>query len=162
MESLNGHISEYTKQLKIGSIQKAYRGIMGFMSALKSDMESKYPGYTSSALYFGYMDMTYFAFTPLELKKKSLKIAIVYLHEENRIEAWLGDGYRKVQADYFEKLRHRDIGSCKLSRVSPGVDSILEMEILKQPDFDHVEDLMQTIGSRTIAFAESVLSILDE
>lgn len=84
------------------------------------------------------------------------------MHEENRIEAWLGGGNRKVQAEYIEKLRHRDIGSCKLSRVSPGVDSILEMEILKQPDFDHVEDLMQTIGSRTIAFAESVLSILDE
>jgi len=36
------------------------------------------------------MDMTYFAFTPSELKEKKLKIAIVYLHEQNRFDAWLG------------------------------------------------------------------------
>ena len=82
MEPMNNLVKEYTEQLRKGRIQKAYRGIMAFMSGLVNFMENRYPGHHSSALYSGYMDMTYFAFTPLELKKKNLKIAVVYLHEQ--------------------------------------------------------------------------------
>lgn len=161
MEPMNDFINEYTKQLSKGQIQKAYKGIMTFMSGLKKYMENKYPEYTSSALYFGYMDMTYFAFTPLELKKNNLKIAVVYLHEQNKFEVWLGGGNRKVQAEYIEKLRHMDIGGYKLSRINPGVDSIIELQIIEQPNFDQVEELMQKVESKTIGFAEDILSILN-
>jgi len=44
---------------------------MTFMSELRSYLESKYPDYTAGNLYFGYMDMTYFAFTPADLKIRS-------------------------------------------------------------------------------------------
>lgn len=162
MESMNKYINEYTKQLSKGQIQKAYKGIMSFMSGLKNHMANKYPEYTSSALYFGYMDMTYFAFTPLELKKKNLKIAVVYLHEQNKFEVWLGGVNRKVQAEYIEKMRHLDIGNYKLSRINPGVDSIIEWQIIEQPNFDQVEDLMQELESKTIEFAENILSILNK
>lgn len=64
MDSFNNHVREYTIQLSKGQIQKAYKGIMTFMSGLRTYLESMYPEYTASALYFGYMDMTYFAFTP--------------------------------------------------------------------------------------------------
>ena len=53
-------------------IQKAYKGIMTFMSGLKSHLENRYPDYIISALYLGYMDMTYFAFTPAFLKEKKV------------------------------------------------------------------------------------------
>lgn len=162
MESLNDHIQEYTALLSKGRIQKAYKGIMTFMSGLKNDMEKKYPEYASSALYFGYMDMTYFAFTPTELKKRNLKVAVVYLHEQNKFEAWLGGGNRRVQAAYIEQMSHLDIGDYRLSRVDPGVDSIIESQIIEQPDFDQVKDLMQIIESKTIEFTEHILSLLDE
>lgn len=162
MESMNNYINEYTKQLSKGQIQKAYKGIMTFMSRLKNYMEDKYPEYASSALYFGYMDMTYFAFTPLELKKKNLKIAVVYLHEQNKFEAWLGGGNRKVQAEYIEQMRHIDIGNYKLSRINPGVDSIIEVQIIEHPNFDQAEDLMQKVESKTVEFAKNILSILNE
>lgn len=162
MESMNSLINEYTKELKKGQIQKAYRGIMTFMSSLKSYMEIKYPEYASSALYFGYMDMSYFAFTPMELKKKNLKIAVVYLHEQNRFEAWLGGTNRKVQAEYIEKLSRLDIGDYKLSKVNPGIDSIIELQVVEQPNFDQEEELMEKIESRTIEFASNILSMLKE
>lgn len=161
MASLSSSIAEYTRQLRNGHIQKAYKGIMAFMSALKSDMESRYPGYAASALYFGYMDMTYFAFTPLDLKKRNLKIAVVYLHEENRFEAWLGGGNRKVRDEYIQILKRKDIGDLRLSGAGAGIDSIVEGELVSQPDFDHTDDLMQSVGSKAIAFAESILSILN-
>lgn len=159
MESMNNDINEYTNQLRKGRIQKAYRGIMAFMSGLKQSMENNYPEHTSSALYFGYMDMTYFAFTPPELKNRNLKIAVVYLHEQNAFEAWLGGGNRKIQAAYIGKMGKLDIGNYKLSQVNPGVDSIIEAQIVEQPDFDRAEELMRIIEIKTIEFAKNILSI---
>jgi hypothetical protein len=125
MNSLNNHIQEYNTQLSKGQIQKAYKGIMTFMSGLIKYLRSRYPDHTTSAFYFGYMDMTYFAFTPSNLKSKKLKIAIVYLHEEGRFEVWLGGSNKKIQAEYINLMRCKNIGKYKLSQVLPGVDSII-------------------------------------
>lgn len=160
MKSLNDYVKEYTVQLRKGDIQQAYKGIMTFMSGLKNHMGSKHPEYAASALYFGYMDMTYFAFTPVELKKRNLKIAVVYLHEQNRFEVWLGGGNRKVQAEYRELFRSKDIGCYKLSKAQPGVDSIIEMLIADQPDFEQAEGLMKTIEGGTMEFANKIISVL--
>ncbi len=162
MPSLNESVREYTAQLQQGQIQKAYKGIMTFMSALKAYLENRHEDYAATGLYFGYMDMTYFAFTPLELKQRSLKIAIVYLHEQNRFEAWLGGANRKVQAEYIELFSAIENLSFQLSDVSPGVDSIVEMQILEQPDFDHPQELMLAIESKVIEFTGKIREILPQ
>jgi len=159
MNSLNKSIGEYTAQLHLGHIQKAYKGIMTFMSDLRTYLDNKYPDYTASALYFGYMDMTYFAFTPSDLKKENLKIAIVFLHEACTFEVWLGGKNRKTQADYIEILKHKKIDPYRLSQVLPGVDSIIESTIVKQPDFDNPEKLKKQIEEKTIAFIEDLYRI---
>lgn len=41
MESMNNYINEYTQQLRKGQIQKAYKGIMAFMTGLKVYLENK-------------------------------------------------------------------------------------------------------------------------
>lgn len=160
MKSLCECIKEYTAQLGKGYIQKAYKGIMTFMSDLKSHLESKYPDYISSALYFGYMDMTYFAFTPKELKDVKLKIALVYLHEESRFELWLAANNRSIQSKYITLLSGRNIGSYSLSQAAPGVDSIIESVIVEKPDFDNADDLKKQIEENTIKFACEIISIL--
>jgi hypothetical protein len=162
MQSLNDHVNEYIKQLKKGQIQKAYKGIMNFMSALKSHMETKHPDYVASALYFGYMDMTYFAFTPMQLKQRSLKIAMVYLHEENRFEVWLGGSNRKIQTQYIERFKNMDIGNYKLSEAFPGVDSIIEGKMVEQPNFEESEALMQNIERKMVEFTQDILSMLTD
>jgi hypothetical protein len=160
MDSLNECILEYTRQLDRGLIQKAYKGIMEFMSELSSDLERRYPDYSVSALYFGYMDMTYFAFTPPELKKMKLKIAIVFLHQEHRFELWLAGNNRAVQAEYIERLSHKDLGGYKLSKAEPGVDSILETRIAEHPDFDALEGLKNQIEEKAMDFVNVISSIL--
>ena len=162
MDSLNNYVREYTNQLTKGQIQKAYKGIMLFMSALSTYLVGQHPDYTAGNLYFGYMDMTYFAFTPSVLKEKKLKIAIVFLHEQSRFEAWLGGSNRKVQSECIELLRSRKIGRYKLSQVTPGVDSIIESILVEQPDFDHPEDLRKQIEERILAFVYDVISILKD
>ncbi len=150
------------RNLKKEQIQKAYKGIMTFMSRFKTHMESRYPEYLASSLYFGYMDMTYFAFTPIKLKRRKLKVAIVYIHKQNRFEVWLGGTNRSVQTQYIEIMRKKNIGDYKLSQVLQGVDSIIEMKIAEQPDFNHMEELILIIERKIIEFTNNVLSMLSE
>ncbi|MCK9252186.1 MAG: hypothetical protein PHX81_12000 [Eubacteriales bacterium] len=160
--SLSDDVHEYTAQLKKGQIQKAYKGIMTFMSGLRTVMVNKHPDDAASGLYAGTMDMTYFALTPLSLKKRNLKIAVVYLHERNRFDVWLAGGNRKIQAETIERLRHTNTGGYKLSWAEPGVDSIVEHQIVEQPNFDHAEDLMAIIEQKTRAFTRDILALIGE
>lgn len=162
MEPINEYIMEYTAQLRKGQIQKAYKGIMTFMAELRAYLESEYPDHTAGSLYFGYMDMTYFAFTPTDLKNKRLKIAVVYLHEKNVFEVWLAGTNRNIQAEYIALMSCENIGEYKLSQAIPGVDSIMESTLVQEPDFDHPEELMKKIEKKTMAFVKDIISILDE
>ena len=161
MESMNHHIQEYTIQLRKGHIQKAYKGIMTFMADLKSDLEHHRPDWVGSSLYFGTMDMTYFAFTPPALKNKKLKVAIVFLHESCSFEVWLAGNNRRIQAEYIDLLKDRNIGEYKLSQVQPGVDSIVVSVVAEQPDFDHPEELKKLIEDSTINFADDILTMFE-
>ncbi|MGA9517208.1 MAG: hypothetical protein WBV27_00350 [Trichococcus sp.] len=162
MEPINEYIKEYATQLRKGQIQKAYKGILTFMSVLRSYLESKYPDYNAGSLYFGYMDMTYFAFTPADLKNKKLKIAVVYLHEKGVFEVWLAGINRKIQGEYIALMSRENIGKYKLSQVIPGVDSIIESTLVEKPDFDHPEELKKQIEKKTMEFIKDIISILDE
>lgn len=157
MNSLNEQIKEYTSQLHKGHIQKAYKGIMTIMTDLRSYLTLNYPDYSAGALYFGYMDMTYFSFTPPDLKKKNLKIALVYLHEENRFEVWLAGGNRKIQAEYVKSLAEKNIGKYSVSQIQPGVDAIIAMTIIEKPDFDDPADLKKQIGLSIIDFVRDMV-----
>lgn len=161
MDSLNSHIREYTVQLSKGHIQKAYRGIMAFMSDLRTYLESRYPDHVASTLYSGYMDMTYFAFTPSALKNAKLKIAIVFLHEECRFELWLAGTNRQIQAEYVQMLSHKDLGRYALSQIQPGVDSIIASTIVEQPDFDNPDELKKRIEAKTMEFSQDIAHILE-
>jgi len=160
MGALDDNIREYTFQLNKGIIQKAYKAIINFMSELKAYLESRHPDYNTSSIYFGYMDMTYFAFTPVNLKNNKLKIAIVFLHEECKFEVWLAGNNRKIQGEYIEMLRHKDIGRYTLSQVHPGVDSIIESSILEHPDFGDSFEMKKQIETKVIEFIEDISTII--
>lgn len=160
MDSLNDYIHEYVKQLEKGMIQKAFQGIIAFMSELRTDLGNKYPDYTASTMYLGYMDMTYFGFTPPLLNAKKMKIAIVFLHESCKFEIWLAGKNRQIQAEYHKILSHKELGDYVLSPVQPGVDAIIAAPVIEQPDFDHLEELKQQIETHIIQFIEDMIKIL--
>ena len=87
MGSFHEYMGEYRKQLEKGAIKAAYRGLMEYFNALRLHFKNKYPDYVvSGSVYHGYMDMTYFSFFPKSLKRRKLKVAIVFLHEAFRFE----------------------------------------------------------------------------
>jgi len=69
MDFLNDLIREYTSQLNTGRILEACRGVMSFMSDLRTYLTDRYPNYVTGSMYLGYMDMTYFCFFPLRLER---------------------------------------------------------------------------------------------
>jgi hypothetical protein len=89
MQSIQEGMNELRGQLRTGAIQRAYRALLGYIMELRARFKNRYPSYTISGLYQGYMDMTYFAIIPPSLKHRDLNIAIVFNYEAFRFKAWL-------------------------------------------------------------------------
>ena len=163
METFQEAMDEYRKQLEKGTIQKAYQGLMEYIMGLRTYLKKKHPDYfLSGSIYYGYMDMTYFSFTPEALKQRNLKIAIVFLHEAFRFEVWLGGYNKQVQAKYWEWFKESGWDSYHLVPTTEGADSILEHTLVEDPDFSDPDSLTEQIERETLIFIADVESFLTE
>lgn len=161
MESLQKNIDLFREQLQEGALQKAYRGLMDYIMNLKTYLKKKYPDYAvSSSLYVGYMDMTYFSFTPPSLKDRNLKIAIVFNYDTFRFEVWLGGYNKQVQEEYWKLFKQSDWKKYHLVPGTEGVDSILESVLVENPNFDEPNILTEQIEEGTLQFIEDVENFL--
>jgi hypothetical protein len=163
MAILQTNMIEYRKQLQKGAIQQAYRGLMEYLQSLRAYFQKKYPDYeVLGNLYFGYMDMTYFAIIPPELKRRKLKVAVVFLHEVFRFEVWLSGVNRQVQVDFSNLIREKEWSKYSLTANPKASDSILEHILVENPDFDDLERLTKEIEVNTIKFINDIQDFLHE
>lgn len=159
--TFNEEMAEYRKQLEKGSIQKAYRGLMDFMQQLRSYFNTRHPVYSvPGSLYFGYMDMTYFAIIPEGFKERGLKIAVVFLHDAFRFEVWLSGYNRQIQARYWKVIKESGWDKYHLVSAPQGFDSVLEHILVAEPDFDDLEELTARIEKGTLEFIRDVEDFL--
>lgn len=159
--SLGRLVERYTLTLQDQSFRTAYRAIVSFLSELKRCLEKQYPDYHAGAFYPGYLDMSYFSLTPPSLHKRSLKIAVVYLHESARFELWLSGVNRKVQSEYRRRLRGLPLDSFMCSEEAPGVDSILVAPLAEHPDFDHPDELQRELVRLVSMYIDAAVSLVD-
>ena len=144
-----------------GSIQKAYKGLMDYMMDLRAYFNNKYPEhFVPGNIYFGYMDMTYFSFTSKALKDRNLKVAIVFVHETFRFEAWLAAVNKKVQEKYWKTIKESGWNKYPLVPDVKGNDAILEHVLVREPDFDDLDGLTSQIEQQALKFIEDVESFL--
>jgi len=161
MGSFHEAMHEYRRQLEKGAIQKAYLGLMQYMQGLRTHFQQKHPEFVvSGSLYFGYMDMTYFAIAPQSLRKQGLKIAIVFLHEAFRFEVWLAGNNKQIQAKYWKLLKASGWERYRLVPTTQGADSILEHVLVDDPNFSDLPALTAQIESATLRFTEEVQAFL--
>lgn len=155
---------EYRSQLAKGSIQQAYRGMMEYMLGLRTHIQKRFPDYeVPGGLYAGYMDMTYFAIIPPFFKQRRLKIAVVFLHEEFRFEAWLSGVNRQVQAQFWRQLQDAGLGDYRLVGDPLKADAVIEHILAADPDFNDLDLLTARIEQGLRAFIgdmEKILSAL--
>jgi hypothetical protein len=163
MESFPESMNEYRKQLEMGAIQEAYRGLMEYIMSLRTHFKNKYPDYVvTGSIYYGYMDMTYFSVFPKSLKVRDLKIAMVFLHEAFRFEVWLAAKNKQVQTSYWKLFNESDWDKYHIVSPAKGIDSIVEFILVENPDFSDLEALTDQIESRTLKFIEDIESFLSK
>ena len=161
MESFQDYVNEYKKQLEKGSIQKAYKGLMDYVMDLRTHFKNKYPEYSvSSGIYYGYMDMTYFALFSESLRKRDLKIAIVFIHETCKFEAWLAGVNKQVQTKYWKLFKESNWNQYPLVPTTQGVDAIVEHVLVDDPDFSDVAALTKQVEGETLKFIRDVESFI--
>jgi hypothetical protein len=154
-------MDEYKKQLEKGHIQKAYKGLMEYIADLRTHFKNKYPEYSAPGnMYSGYMDMTYFPLFPQALKQRSLKIAVVFLHETCSFEVWLSGNNREVQAEYLEFFKAKHWKKYPFAQETKGVDYIMRKTLAAKPDFSDTEALTERIEKETLAFIKDIEEFL--
>jgi hypothetical protein len=153
MELFQEYMEEYKKQMERGYISKAYKGLMEYLMGLRTYLKNKYPEYASSGnLYQGYMDMTYFPLFPESLKRKNLKIAIVFIHETARFEVWLAGNNRQVQDKYWKLFKENNWNKYRIPSTIKGTDSIVEYTLVESPDFSDLDNLTMQIETGVMDF----------
>ena len=159
--SLSKALHVYHEALNKGDIQKAYRSILSFIFELRTELEQKYPEYAISQVYQGYMDMSYFAITPPELRAKKLKIALVYLHKANRFELWLSANNRKLQKEWIDVLNQVENLDYRVSELGVGIDSIVEYIVHVSPNFEAKESLKQSLAMNIDRFIKAMEGLIN-
>ena len=163
MEEFHEYVDEYKQQLKKGHIQKAYKGIMEYIMGLKSYLKNKYPDYyVSGSIYYGYMDMTYFSFIPESLKRRKLKIAIVFNYDAFRFEVWLGGYNKQIQNEYWNLFKDSDWNKYHIVSTIKGVDSIIEYVLVENPEFSDLDLLTKQIEKSSLEFINNIENFLSK
>jgi hypothetical protein len=161
MDTFSECMAEYQKQMQIGMVPKAYKGLMDYILDLRNYFKKKYPDWSvSGSLYTGYMDMTYFALVPDSFKQRGLKIAVVFIHETCRFEVWLSAVNKQVQAEYWQVINDSGWSTYRLVPSVQGYDSILETVLVESPDFGDLNGLTGQIEQGTASFIQDVEKFL--
>jgi hypothetical protein len=163
MESFSEYMNEYKTQLQQGSIQRAYKGLMEYIMGLRTHFATAHPDYSVPGnIYYGYMDMTYFAVIPPFYKQRDLKIAVVFLHEACRFEVWLAGYNKQVQTKYWKIFKESGWDAYRLVPSPQGADSILEHTLVDNPDFGNLEALTKQIERETLNFIHTIENFLSQ
>jgi len=153
-------MEDYRKEMKKGVIKEAYKGLMEYIMDLRTHFKNNYPDYFVSGLYYGYMDMTYFSFSPDSLKDRKLKIAIVFIHDTVRFEVWLSWQNKEIQRKYWKLFKDKNWNKYKIVPTIEDYDSIVEHVLVSNPDFSDLEALTKKIEEGTLKFIGDVEEFL--
>jgi hypothetical protein len=156
-------MGEFRRLLQVGEVQEAYQGLMAYFRDLRSHFKAQHPAYpVSGSIYYGYMDMTYFALFPEALKHRDLKTAIVFVYDTFRFEVWLSGANRDVQAKYWKQVKESGWDRYHLAPDPRKEDYVIGYVLVEDPDFSDLDGLTRRIEEGTLAFIQDVEGFLAE
>ena len=106
--------------------------------------------------------MTYFALFPPSLKRRDLKVAIVFNYAAFRFEAWLGARNRKVQRQHWELFRNSQWNAYRVVSPASGIDSIVECDLAGDFDLSDPNTLTARIETAAGAFISDIERFLSQ
>jgi hypothetical protein len=162
MHSNQSDMDELRRQIEKGSIQRAYRALLAAMTGLRAHFTNQYGAAAVSALYQGYLDMTYFAVFPPALKPHDLKAAVVFNYDAFRFEIWLAARNRKIQRQTWELFKNSQWPEYQVVAPASGVDAIVEYDLTRAFDFADPDALNVKIDGAVTAFIADMQRFLSE
>jgi len=99
---------------------------------------------------------------PQKLKKRKLKIAVVFVHETFKFEVWLAGVNKNIQAKYWELIKVSGFSKYRLPTTTKGADSIVEHVLAENPDFGDLDALTRQIEKGTLMFIKDIEGFLSE
>lgn len=161
MSTFASAMGSYKEQLQKGEIITAYQGLMAYFNQLRSHFEDNYPDLSVPGnIYYGYMDMTYFAVVPKFLADRQLKIAVVFPHQAFRFEAWLAARNKKIQKQVWQAIQASGWDHYTLTPQGPGVDAIIDCNLVEDPDFSDLPGLTARIEKGVLDFIQDLEEFL--
>ncbi len=161
-KSLNDYLAIYQKQLEIGHIQKAYKGLMNYIMELKNHFTKKYSDeYIVGNISRGYMDYTYLPITPKSIKQLKLKFVIVFNHEKIQFDICLSGQNKQIQKKYWEIFKESDWSEYQIPSSIDETYAIVYNALVETPNFNDLQSLTEQIESKSIEFIENITNILD-
>ncbi len=104
--------------------------------------------------------MTYFSFFPESFKQRNLKVAIVFNYEDFRFEVWLAGYNKQVQQAYWRLFKESDWNNYPVAPSVKGVDYIIRSTLVKNPEFDDMNELTAQIEKGTLSFIHNIEAFL--
>lgn len=161
METFAQSMHVFKKQLHEGSIQQAYQGLMEYIHKLRLHFDKKYPEFSvASGIYYGYMDMTAFYLFPTSLKRRKLKISIVFVYETFQFEIWLSGANRDIQARYWDLLREKGWDKYRSASDPRKHDYVIAHVLAHDPEWSDLDVLTGQVEQGTLAFINDVEAFL--
>jgi hypothetical protein len=155
MKKLNDYVEVYKEQLAKGDIQKAYAGLVKYVTALGTDLSKRLSDeFTFGNMFQGYMDYSYFYYSNEFLKKRKLKFGLVLNHVEMQFEIWLLGQTIQIQEDYWEYFKDTKWNK---GRTSKPQYSILETLLIKNPNFNNLDVLSAKIESKLLSISQDII-----
>jgi hypothetical protein len=152
-------IEQYRKALQSGA-DEGYRAVLGFLADWRLQLQKKHPDYAVSALQVGQMDFSYFTFTTAALKKRSLKVVVLFVHNRFSFEVWLSGQNKAVATKALRLLQ--DVGWSKheLAMDTRSVDYAAKTCLLVDANFSSPQTLSAQLEQGIVGFVDDVEAAL--
>jgi hypothetical protein len=162
MASFQDNINEYRNQLKKASVKVAYQGLMKYIDDLRLHLKNRCPDFFLSDVHYGQMDYTYFYFFPQTLKRRNLKVMVLFIHDTFRFEVMLAGYNKEVQTKYLKLLKENGWSKYPLATSTKGVEYISKFVLVDNPDFGNLEALTGQIEAGALKFIKDTEEFLSK
>lgn len=148
-------LERYHTLLQTTDLQQGYREFVQWFRYLRSELERQMPAFRfQNSITENAMDYAYFSFTSPELRAKSLKLVVAFVHKTFCLELWLSGINRGAQCRWASRLRDCPM-PMELSQEPAATDYLLRMPV--QAVFSDGEADVASVQ----AAIDTVLSLLD-
>lgn len=146
-----GYLEIYKTLIQTTELQHGYQEFIKLFRFLRVALEKEFPEYTFSGnIVENAMDYSYFQFTNEHLKILGLKVVVAFVHKDFCFEVWISGFNRKVQCQYYERLKDQSLPFI-LNETPSSVDYILKNSLDKEMDLHHGEKLIAEIKKAAMA-----------